>query len=398
MVHSNKTWFGWSATSRRLLGAGVITSVALAMVILPQQAAHAVGRYVGNLTVDCETDYLEGQSVVYLELGDTFTIENEPYQDCLIEDPDNILTGEDGDFSGLGPDILATGEQTTDITIDSAGTFTITENGGLGDTKTFHVVNGFVFSNPDGDIGEDSLTGDSYIYNEVGLDENGDPIAATVTVTEVSNLVSDEVDVDRNDRPDADAVIGMRILNASTDGGHAEISVSFHEPGNPDNPVTISALSATVKDFDDFQWISVAGASSYLLSSDPVTNLSARTLGSELIIEELGDIGSETEDEDHWAVLNFTNTSEITLRVGDNYPSEDSSSASFNVLFAGAEWTETPVTVELDSSSLADTGVDASGVNVALALAAILTAVGISTTVLSRRRVARGRTNAEDNN
>jgi hypothetical protein len=265
-----------NAVSKKLLAAGALVAIAVASFVAPQQAAHAVGRFVGNLTVDCDGTDLDGQVVVYLELGDTFSIENEDNDaDCLISDPNNILTGEDADHSGLGPGVVEYNNVSNDITIDAPGTFTINEDDGdTSNIKTFHVKQGFVFGNGDGDIGDDSVVGDSYVYDEVGLNSDGSSIAATVTVTAVSNQVDDVFDFDRNDRPDTDAGIGNQIETDDLAApGYAEYSVSFHAPGNPNSPIVISDFSVTVKDIDSLQWVSIIGASSYMLSSTPSTNL-----------------------------------------------------------------------------------------------------------------------------
>jgi hypothetical protein len=374
--------------SKKLFAAGALVAITVASFIAPQQAANAVGRFVGNLTVDCDGNSLDGQVVVYLELGDTFSVVNEDNDaDCLISDPNNILTGEDANHSGVGPGVVEYEDYSNDNNIYAPGTFTINEDDGdTSNIKTFHVKQGFVFGNDDGDIGDDSGVGDSYVYNEVGLNSDGSPIAATVTVTAVSNLY--EFNVDRSDRPDTDAGIGNGIEKDSLDPpAYAEYSVSFHAPGNPNSPIVISDFSVTVKDIDSLQWVAVTGASSYLLSSTPATNLVGRTEGNVLYVEELNDISSETEDENHWAVLNFTSQSTITLRVGNSSTDPDEDVASFNILFADVEWETTPTVINLASTSgLADTGVSGSGVSGTLAIAGLLTAAGIATTIVRRRR------------
>jgi len=379
-----------TSLAKKLLAAGALVAIAVASLITPQQAAHAVGRFVGNLTVDCDGTSLDGQVVVYLELGDTFSVVNEDNDaNCLISDPNNILTGEDADHSGVGPGVVEYRDFSNDITIDAPGTFTINEDDGdTSNIKTFHVKQGFVFGNGDGDVGDDSVVGDSYVYNEVGLNSDGSAIAATVTVTAVSNQVDDEFDFDRDDRPDTDAGIGNHIETDDLAApGYAEYSVSFHAPGNPNSPIVISDFSVTVKDIDSLQWVSIMGASSYMLSSTPATNLVGRTEGNVLYVEELNDISSSTEDEDHWAVINFTSQSTITIRVGNSATYPDGSVASFNILFADVEWETTPTEINLASTSgLADTGVSGSGVNGTLVIAGLLTAAGIATTIARRRR------------
>jgi len=338
--------------------------------------------------VDCDSSdggYLHGQVVVFFAPGDTFTIQNENYEDCLVSDPNNILTGEDANHSGSGAGILATGETTDPIAIDASGTFTITENGGLGNTKTFHVRTGHIFSNPEGDIGDDAVVGNTFLYDDVARLSDGSSVSATVTVTAVSNLVDNAFNLDRSDRPDTDAGIGNGIEKDNANPGYAEYTVTFHAPGNPNSPIVLSDFAMTVKDIDNLQWVSVIGASSYSLSSSPVTALTGRTVGDALFVEELNDIESDTEDEDHWVVFNFSSKSSVTIRVGDNYT--DAGSSSFNVLFADVEWETTPTVINFTSSGgLANTGVDGTGINGTLAISGLLTAVGIATMIVRRRR------------
>lgn len=378
-----------TALAKKLLSVGALVAVALASIVFPQQAAFAVGRDVGNLRVDCDGSDLDGQTVFYLEIGDTFTIENtDGDAGCFVSDPNNILTDEDADHEGLGAGVIGFDGWTDDITIDEPGTFTINEDGNTSNITTFHVKQGLVFGNGDGAIGEFSVLGDSHVYDEVGLNDDGSSIAATVRVTAISNLVADAFDVDNNNRPDTDAGLGNSIeKNELATPGYAEYSVSFHAPGNPDSPIVMSDFSITVKDIDSLQWVAVTGVSSYLLSSTPATNLVGRTEGNLVYVEELNDLDSSTVDEDHWAVFNFTSKSSVTIRVGNSSTTPDESGASFNIVFADVEWDTDPTVINLASDSgLADTGASSTGVNGMLAVAGLLTAAGIATTILRRRR------------
>lgn len=373
--------------AKKLLSLGALLAVVLASFASPHDTAHAVSRDVGNLSVDCDSSddgYLEGQVVVFLAPGDTFTIQNANYEDCLISDPNNILTGENADFSGGGPGILGLDERTDPITIDASGTFTITEDGGAGNTKTFQVRNGLVFANPEGEIGNDAIVGNTFLYDDVARLSDGSSVSATITVTAVSNLVDNAFNVDRDERPDTDAGIGNRIEKDNDNPGYAEYTVTFHAPGNPSSTIALSDFAVTIKDIDNLQWVSVVGASSYSLSSTPVTTLAARTVGDALYVEELNDIESSSEDEDHWAVFNFNSKSSVTIRVGDNY--ESSGTSSFNVLFSDVEWESSPTVINFTSAGLADTGVDGTGLSGTLAIAGLLTSVGIATMIVRRRR------------
>ena len=132
MSHALSSIFSQTGLTKRLLSLGAFLAIVMASFVSPNDAAHAVSRDVGNLSVDCDSSdggYLHGQVVVFFAPGDTFTIQNENYEDCLVSDPNNILTGENANHSGSGAGILAPGETSDPITIDSSGTFTITENG-----------------------------------------------------------------------------------------------------------------------------------------------------------------------------------------------------------------------------------------------------------------------------
>ena len=103
----------------RLIKASVPATAALLVsgLMFPYPAS-AVGTEIGQLVVNCDLGYLSGQTIIYLEIGDTFTIINEGVSGaCLIDDPNNILTGEENFLSNA-------------ITIAGSGTFTISEDGG----------------------------------------------------------------------------------------------------------------------------------------------------------------------------------------------------------------------------------------------------------------------------
>jgi LPXTG-motif cell wall-anchored protein len=329
--------------------------------------AYAVGRDVGNLIVDCTTGRLEGQTIVYLEVGDTFTIENDGAENCMIDDPNGILTGEVAD---LGASTVS-----SPITIDRAGTFTISENAGSagGATADFLLTPGILFAGDE--RGESAQLGETFLYEEVFLLDGTTVVDATVTVTEVLNQNYDEFELDVEWR-NASGGIGTSLgSDADAEDGFVEYSVSFHEPGNPGAPISLSNISVTIKDIESLEYITSENVDSYTLSSTPPTNLDARTEGTTLFIEELNNIESsdENQDERHWAVLNFDSTSTITIGLGFDADSE-SDGDRFDAMFTVSE---------PDPSGLA-----ATGANVGWYLSAGLIAViaGSSFLVVSRRR------------
>jgi LPXTG-motif cell wall-anchored protein len=288
---------------------------------------------------------------VFLEIGDTFTIENtDSDEECLIGDPNGILTGENADLDDSGP--LGAGVLSGDlgadfisnsITINGSGTFTIAEDAGDngGATVTFRVNTGILFANPDGGVGTFAIVDEEYLYEEVYLLGGTTVVDATVTINEIVNLDYNEFSLDSGTR-DASGGLGSEIIpDDSNLEGYAEFTIAFHAAGDPTTPITLSNVSVTIKDIDNEQYIAADNVDSYTLSASPPTKLTARTVGATLFIEELNGDSSSNEDEDHWAVLNFNSTSTITIRLG----ARDGDEASFNTLFTAAEWSSAPATI-----------------------------------------------------
>lgn len=326
--------------------------------------AYAVGRDVGNLIVNCTTGDLEGQTIVYLEVGDTFTIENDGAENCMIDDPNGILTGEVAD---LGASIIS-----SPITIDGAGTFTISENAGSagGATANFLVTPGILFAGDE--RGESAQLGDTFLYEEVFLLDGTTVVDATVTVTDVFNQNYDEFELDVS-RKNASGGIGTRFGQDAAEDAFVEYVVSFHEPDNPDAPITLSNISVTIKDIEFLEYISSENVDSYTLSSSPPTNLNARTSGTTQFVEELNNIESSVDDERHWAVLSFDSTNTITIGLG--YKAETGTEdAFFDAVFT---------TADPDESGLASTGADAEHVLFAGLIAVV---AGSGFLAASRRR------------
>jgi hypothetical protein len=307
--------------------------------------AYAAPRDVGTIEVDCETEYLDAGTIAYLSIGDTFTIENAPYEPCLILDPNGILTGEDANHSGLGAGILEAGETSDPITIDGPGTFTITENAGLGAVVNFKLIPAFIFSNLN-DVGVDPVVNDTFLYEGVTVIDGTTNVDATVTINALVNLDEGFI-LDES----SGAQIGSGVTAADGMDGYAEYTIDFHAEGDPTTPISLSNFSLTVKDIDSLQYVAVEGVDSFDLSSSPATKLTARNSGSLLYVEELNDISSSSSDEDHWVVLNFSSTSTVTVRVGSR-----DGSASFGLLFTSTtfarnEFSSTPATVTIGSST-----------------------------------------------
>lgn len=327
----------------------VVATVALLVscVLFPIPAS-AAPRDLGNINVDCDEGYLTGETIYFYEVGDTFTITSD-YNTCVISDPSGILTGEGADHSGDGPGRLGEGETTADIIIDGPGEFTITEAGGDGAVVTFTVLAEpyFDFSNA-GDLGEDFEVNDTFTYENVTVID-GITVDAVVTVNQMVNI--DRTDLDRLPFLDesSDSRIGTYFSPTDEMEGFVEYTVDFYEDNEPGTPMAISDLALTVKDIDELQYIAAENVDSFNLSSSPVTKLTPRRAGDVLFIEELNDISSESQDEDHWAVLKFDSASTVTLRVGSK-----GGSAYFGVVFsrgsnASEEFSSPPTETSADS-------------------------------------------------
>lgn len=364
--------------------APAIVGILLTSLVLPSPA-YAAPRDVGNISVDCDTGYLEGykDTIYYFAVGDTFTIENEFAVDskCLILDPNNILDGEAANHSGDGAGLLDFGATSEPITIDGPGTFTITENGGLGDVVSFQLVQAFFFTNS-GEVGEDAEVGDSFLYRDVTELDDGTTVDATVEITQLVNQdPSETFTLDSSDGP----TIRTSIDALEGTDGYVEYTVSFHEDNDPDTPIILSDFSVTVKDIDNLQYLAAQDVDSFTLSETPATKLTSRSVGNTLFIEELDDVDSDTPDQDHWVVLTFDSASMVTLRLGSR-----AGGASFSTLFADGS------SARAEFSDAATGGADqeapstlaATGANVEWLLAAGLTAViaGFGFLAVSRRK------------
>jgi LPXTG-motif cell wall-anchored protein len=374
----------------------------LSSIIFPLPAS-AAPRDVGEIEVDCDPGYLQDaeNTIYFYEVGDTFTITNIDDAECLIQDPNNILTGEDADHTGDGAGILGESDGTPDttlpITIDASGSFTITEDGGDGEVFTFNVMLDpyFDFSNGS-DVGDDFQVNDSFTYQDVTVID-GTTVDAIVTVNQIVNI--DRTDPDSLPILDRSSNSRIGTYFNPTDGmeGYVEYTVEFFEDNDPTSPVTITDLALTVKDIDELQYISAENVDSFNLSSSPATKLTPRRSGNVLFIEELNDISSDTSDEDHWAVLKFDSTSSVTLRIG----SKDGS-AYFGVVFsrgsnASEEFTNPPSETTADSVGASNSSTPAStttpklattGANVEwLMIAGLIAAIaGASFLTVSRRK------------
>jgi LPXTG-motif cell wall-anchored protein len=303
-----------------------IVAMLLTSLVLPSPA-YAAPRNAGTLTVDCDTGYLESETVNYFAIGDTFRIQNDEYQPCLILDPNNILTGEDDDHSGLGAGVLDVSATTGPITINAEGSFTITENGGTGNpgaVVTFRLAPAFFFTNST-NIGRNVTLPFSHLYEGVTL-VNGTTVDATVAITQLVNLdPSEDFTLDGS----TGAQIRTSIDALPNQDGYLEYTVSFHADNDPSTPITLTNFSVTVKDIDSLQYLAAQNVDSFILSETPATKLTSRSVGNTLFIEELNDIESESEDQDHWAVLSFSAASTVTIRLGSR-----KGGASFAVLFS----------------------------------------------------------------
>lgn len=362
--------------------------VAASLAIVPQPAFAAPGTDLGVLSVDCDgadDGYLDEQTVIYLNIGDTFVITNDEYQPCVIADPNSILTGEDADHSSLGAGVLDISSTTAPITIDAPGTFTIED--GAGRVKTFTVVAGISFRNLT-DIGAGAAVGDSFLFPNVYY-TGTEFVDATVTVVDLDGLAFEGTPglMDYVDEAGDNWPLSPQIdVDDADSSGYATLRIAFHASGDPSTPFTLDEVLMTVKDIDSEQFIAAPGVSSFSLSSSPATALTATVEGDVLTVAEVNDVGSSAEDEDHWAVLRFGSVSSITLTVGAN----QTGSASFDVLFTEPAWTETPTTQEPAdlapaAPELAETGANAAVLVPGVALLGALLLAGAGAIAFSRR-------------
>jgi hypothetical protein len=143
--------------------------------------ASAVGTEVGQLVVNCDLEQLSDQTIIYLEIGDTFTIINEGVSGaCLIDDPNNILTGEENFLSNA-------------ITIAGSGIFTISEDGGSDGASTLNFRVTRAYSNEDGEnIYVDNCDGANFTVTIDGTEYGPGDVASGFSLSSTYSVSAGE--------------------------------------------------------------------------------------------------------------------------------------------------------------------------------------------------------------
>lgn len=238
------------------------------------------------------------------------------------------------------------------------------------------------------DIGADGEVGDEFEYLDVfpGVDA----IVKVVSITNLEGSVDkidegqDETDLDFDDSPLWLEVNPPGVNDELADGGPGSVKVriSFFDAGSDFMvPVTLRNVGITLKDIDNRQFAKFFGATSFLLSSDPETNLLASANGADVTISEREGQSSDNDEEEHWVAIRYASASSITVVVG----SREAGDAEFGLAFTLPDWTEDPNVVTLsDKETLAPTGaVDTASLWVALGAAII--GAGVMTGRTARR-------------
>lgn len=240
------------------------------------------------------------------------------------------------------------------------------------------------------DIGLDAALGDVVEYENVfpGVD-------AKVTVLDITNL-QDEVDkIDEGQDSTAvnfdDTPMWVEIDPPGTNGepaiggpGSATLRVDFFVSGGTFTaPVTLNEIGITLKDVDSDQYVTFYDASSYALSSEPETVLTATVEDGDVTIADISGETASALDEENWATVTYAAAESITVTVG-TLQADD---AEFGLLFTVPDLSADPTEILLggaEEDNLADTG--ANGVTI---LGAFGLALAVAGTALARSSARR---------
>lgn len=215
------------------------------------------------------------------------------------------------------------------------------------------------------DLGVDSHPADTpqpfVSYTDVFLKDGTTPINATVTATAQVGLLSDDFDIDRDDNPEtvnwgiASSIIAVGAQGTGT------LRVEFKDGDG--NLVALPGLTATIQDIDAGQFVEVTNVQSYQLSSNPATDLTVDSFASgTLSVSSDADDYSSDDEQDHWLVMRFGETSSIEFTLGAIL----SRRATFLVNFNSTEFTAPPAVVSEQSER--NRSVDSDDVAPAIAL------------------------------
>jgi uncharacterized repeat protein (TIGR02543 family) len=201
------------------------------------------------------------------------------------------------------------------------------------------------------DIGKDKGLGFSHRYNDVfaGVD-------AVATVLEVENVDSDDDETNGADGlmdefDEADDESGRSIdlsldvfgesggegVPADSSLGKVTFRLDFVE-ADSNQAVTLQNIAMRVVDIDNEQFAQFAGITAYELSSNPTSVLTATGQGGAYEFADLGGTDSDSEKEENWVAVEYSEASTITITLG----ARQAGGASFGVTFADTEWSEAP--------------------------------------------------------
>jgi hypothetical protein len=282
----------------------------------------------------CNLSGDDSETIYYQSVGDKIRLQNTSgSQTCDSFSSASFLTG-------TMPLSLAEEEEPGDtselLTITGPGTFTATTSENF--TLTITVAEGAQRS-----IGADLAVNGSVNYPDVFYSVATGVVDATVTLVSAVNIENQTLAfLDDTISPTAGnwaLAPDLSVDVPSAGEGSATIRIEFFRAGTT-TPVSLSSLSATVVDIDNFQFVAVTNVDSYQLSSTPTTALVASVAGNRLTVREpIGNNSNDTE-EDHWVVMNFNQASSLEFTVGDT-----AGGASFGISFAAATWSVAPATV-----------------------------------------------------
>ena len=336
----------------------------------------------------CNVEFSSSVRIYYQAINDTFKIQNTSgSRTCTA------FSGLSSVVTGL-PTSLATegaGDTSGVITIKGPGTFTATSS--RGGTITFTVVEG---AQPP--IGSGLALNGSVTYTDVFYSVATGVVDAKVTLVSAVNITSAFI-LDDTISPTAGnwaLAPDLTVFNSAAGEGSARVKIEFFQTGTS-TPVSLTNLSATVVDVDNYQFMSAIDVDTYELSSSPATKLVASKTGNLLTVREPVGEGSSKSDQDHWVVMNFDQASSLEFTFGDT-----SGSASFGLNFATASWSTAPTVLTAPVSTsgsstpagstsavvpqLAKTGSESNSLAAGIAVAAGLLIAGFAALIFVRRK------------
>ncbi len=281
----------------------------------------------------CNRSTASSRTIYYQAVGDTFKLQNSSGSETC-----GSFSDASGFLSGTMPTTLAVEDASGDtsgvLTVNGPGTFTTTSS--AGGVITFTVREGA--QTP---IGADLAVNGSVNYPDVFCSVATGVVDAKVTLISATNIVDQKLAfLDDSISPSAGnwaLAPDLTVLNSSAGEGSATLRIEFFRTGTS-TPVSLSNLSATVVDIDNYQFVAASNVDTYQLSSSPATALVASTTGNRLTVREPVGAGSSDPDQDHWVVMNFNQASSLEFTVGDT-----SGGASFGISFVAASWSVAPL-------------------------------------------------------